>query len=135
MKRAEVGNFRVLLDDRGEGAVVIDHARNDGSDPGKLLVLEPGELDDLLVALDAVQGDLPAPNNVDLQHTIALKGQELLHAIYRFAPHRMRLELHVEGRDFFAVAGAAKIEKIKSGQRLEARIGNVVLVCERGRRV
>ncbi len=136
MKRAEVGNFRVLLDDMGEGGVVIEHPRQReaSADTRGKLVLEPGELADLLVALDGVQGDLPPLDKDDLKYTIALKGQEMLHALYRLVGHRMRLELHLETHAFYTMAGDAKIEEPRA-TRLEARVGNVVLVCERGRRV
>lgn len=138
MKRAEVGRFRVLLDDCGEGAVVIDHNNKEvGYTPR--LKLEPGELADLLVAIDGVSNDLPPrkPNEPRL-NAIREILREVQHKLYAVGV-RYRLEMHVEHHDLHALAheaGQDKLEHLRPDTTAIDLNGPYIrLVARRGARV
>lgn len=96
MKRVEVGRLRVLLDNMGEGAVIIDQAPNGDPHSGGRLTLEPGELQDLIVALDGVSNDRPAPKDDEPRlHKVQRIMRDAAHALAVLGI-RTRIEFHVD---------------------------------------
>ena len=95
MKIVEVGRFRVGYDDLGEGATMIEHPSLTGVNriPG-LMVLKPGEVQDLLVALDVVQGNTKPPAAADLPAKIVEALRAASHALHVLGLGH-NLELHV----------------------------------------
>lgn len=142
MKRAEVGRFRVLLDDCGEGAVVIDHAsatRLVGADEQQLAVrfaLEPGELADLLVAIDSVSNELPPPKiDEPRARKVERVMREAAHAL-RVLGVNARVEFRVEhwvAHDLADQLGR-EIEQVRPDRgKLDLGVGDITFV--RGMRI
>lgn len=98
MKIVEVGRVCVGYDDAGEGTTFLDHP----SLKGETLILKPGELADLVVALDQVQGDTKAPAG-DVPDKIIEALRTAAHALTVLGV-RHKLELHLNADDFYRLA-------------------------------
>ncbi len=102
MKRVEVGNIRVLLEDTGRARV--DH-------PSLMvqmhpfLRLEPSEILDLQVALDGVSNDVPPDEETTLAKMRRVL-QEVQHKLFVLGI-RHRIEIHVDTHVLHDIANQA----------------------------
>jgi hypothetical protein len=118
VKVVGIGNLRVMLDDRGEGEVRIERSEklNDRHTLVNYVTLTRDQLQDLRVALDAIEGDMKPPaDDEPTLHKIRREMQALAHKLYVHGI-RHRLEMHVETWVLHDLAFAAK-QKIVGGLR------------------
>lgn len=91
--------YAVLLED---GQISI--GRTDGLVDTKIAKLDKSEIQDLLVALDGIQGDQPDPEPRELRDAIILGAHELARDIYKRTARRAVVDVNLHPDVFFRIA-------------------------------